>query len=60
MIVELRSARQRKDDACLQNSTGKECQEAEAQYDLMLLEYRNYLGGVPAECRSGLPDPIAI
>jgi hypothetical protein len=60
LIAQLRSARQRKDNACLQNSTGKECQDAEQQYNMMLIEYRNYLGGVPAECRGGLPDPIAI
>ena len=60
VIVELRSARQEKDDACLRNPTGRECQEAEAHYDLMLNEYRNFLGGVPAECQTALPDPIAI
>ena len=60
VIVQLRSARLRKNDICLQNPTGKECQEAEAHYDLMLNEYRNLLGGVPTECRTALPDPIAI
>src|SRR6267143_2494464 len=60
VIVQLRSARLRKNDICLQNPTGKECQEAEAHYDLMLNEYRNFLGGVPTECRTSLPHPIAI
>jgi hypothetical protein len=60
VIVQLRSARLSKNDICLQNPTGKECQEAEAHYDLMLNEYRNLLGGVPTECRTELPDPIAI
>jgi hypothetical protein len=60
VIVQLRSARLRKNDICLQNPTGKECQEAETHYDLMLNEYRNFLGGVPTECRTALPDPIAI
>jgi hypothetical protein len=60
VIAELRSARQQKDEACLQNPTGKECQAAEASYDLTLNEYRNFLGGVPIECRTVLPDPIAI
>jgi hypothetical protein len=60
VIVELRSARQRKDEVCLQNPTGRECQEAEAHYNLTLNEYRNFLGGVPSECRTALPDPIAI
>jgi len=59
VIVQLRSARLRKNDICLQNPTGKECQEAEAHYDLMLNEYRNLLSGVPTECRTALPDPIA-
>jgi hypothetical protein len=60
VIVQLRSARLRKNDICLQNPTGKGCQEAEAHYALMLNEYRNLLGGVPTECRTALPDPIAI
>jgi hypothetical protein len=60
VIVQLRSARLGKNDICLQNPTGKECQEADAHYDLMLNEYRNFLGGVPTECRTALPDPIAI
>jgi len=60
IIVELRSARQGKDEACLHNPIGKECREAEADYDLRLNEYRNFLGGMPTECRTALPDPIAI
>jgi hypothetical protein len=60
IIAELRSARQRKDEVCLQNPTGRECQEADAHYNLTLNEYRNFLGGVPSECRTALPDPIAI
>jgi hypothetical protein len=58
-IVELRSARLRKSDVCTQNPTGRDCQEAEGRYDLMLNEYRTFLGGVPMECRTA-PDPIAI
>src|SRR5579859_2088025 len=60
VILELRSARLQKDDVCLRNPTGQECQQAEAHYDLLLNEYRNFLGGVPTECRTTLPDPIAI
>jgi len=60
VIVELRSARLNKNDACLRNPTGRECHEAEAHYNLMLTEYQNFLGGVPTECRTSLPDPIAI
>jgi len=60
VIVELRSARQRKDDACLRNPTGNGCRQAEADYDLLLTEYRSFLGGVPIECQASLPDPIAI
>ena len=60
VIVELRSARQAKDDACLKNPTGDECRQAEAEYDLLLTEYRNFLAGVPIECQASLPDPIAI
>jgi len=52
---ELRSARLRKNDICLQNPPGKECQEAEAHYDLMLNEYRNLLGW----CAYGMPDGAA-
>jgi hypothetical protein len=60
VIVQLRSARLHKNDVCMQNPAGTECQEAEAYYDLMLNEYRNFLGGVPMECQTALPDPIAI
>jgi hypothetical protein len=54
----LRMARQDKDDACLKNQTGQECQIAESTYGMRLLEYRNFLGSVPAGCT--LPDPISI
>jgi len=60
VIVELRSARQEKDQVCLQNPNGQECQAAEAHYSLTLNEYRNFLGSVPTECQTELPDPIAI
>jgi len=60
IIVRLRSARQEKDEACLQNPAGKECQIAEADYDLTLSEYRSFLGGVRTESQKTLPDPIAI
>jgi len=60
IIVRLRSARQNRDSACLQNPTGKECQAAETNYNMTLSEYRNVLGGVPIECQRSLPDPMAI
>jgi hypothetical protein len=58
--LELRSARQQRDEVCLRNPTGKECQQADAHYNLVLTEYRSFLGGVPTECQTALPDPIAI
>jgi len=57
-IQRLRMARQDKDSACLKNPTGDECQSAEATYQMRMLEYRNYLGGVATQC--SLPDPISI
>jgi hypothetical protein len=60
VISRLRMARQDRDTACRQNSTGQKCQEAEADYDLTLNEYRSFLGGVPIGCMAELPDPIAI
>jgi hypothetical protein len=60
IIVRVRSARQTRDEICLKNSTGKECLAAEADYDLIIAEYRNFLAGVPLGCEAGLPDPIAI
>ncbi len=60
VIERLRSARQSRDDVCRKIPAGQECQMADADYSLMLNEYRNFLGGVPAECRATLPDPIAI
>jgi hypothetical protein len=58
LIMELRSARQKKDDVCRQNPNTLECLQAESSYDLSLNEYRNFLGGVPSGCT--LPDPISI
>jgi len=60
VIERLRGARQSRNGVCRKNPTGQECQTADADYSLMLNEYRNFLGGVPAECRATLPDPIAI
>jgi hypothetical protein len=60
IIMELRNARSNKDEVCRKNPTGLECQQAEAQYNLTFTEYENFLGGVPMECRTTLPDPIAI
>ncbi len=60
IIMELRSARLHKDDICRQNPTGMECQQAEAHYNLEFVEYQTFLAGVPTECRTALPDPIAI
>jgi hypothetical protein len=57
-IVLLRNARQDKDDACLRNPNGQECQDAEMNYNIRLNEYQSILGGVPTEC--GLPNPFAI
>jgi len=58
LIMELRNARQKKDEACRQDPSSQECQIAEAHYSLTFTEYQGYLAGVPAQC--GLPDPIAI
>jgi hypothetical protein len=60
IIMELRNARSNKDEVCRKNPTGLECQQAEAHYNLTFTEYENFLGGVPMECRTTLPDPIAI
>jgi hypothetical protein len=59
-IVQLRSARQKKDEACLGTPTAQGCQEAETHYNVTLNEYRSVLGGVPLECQTMLPDPTAI
>jgi len=59
-IMMLRNARQERDDVCRQNPTSRECQEAEAAYDLRIHEYRSFLGGMPTECRTGLPDPAGV
>ena len=60
VILRLSAARSRKNAACGQNATGKQCRETEAQYNLTLVEYQAFLGGVPSECRIELPDPFAI
>ena len=57
-ILLLRNARQDKDQACMKDPTGTECQEAQSSYDLRLNEYRNFIAGAPTQC--GLPDPISI
>jgi hypothetical protein len=60
IIERVRSARQSKEEICMKNPHGIECQQAELDYDLILGEYRNFLAGVPMGCEAGLPDPIAI
>ena len=60
IIERVRNARQSKDEICLKNRNGIECQQAELDYDLTLGEYRNFLAGVPLGCEAGLPDPIVI
>jgi hypothetical protein len=60
VIMRLRNARIEKDDACRQDPYGMRCQGAEASYSSLLNEYRNFLGGVPVECRTTIPDPISI
>jgi hypothetical protein len=59
-ILELRSARLRKNDACRIDPRGQECLQAEGHYSTVLSEYRTFLAGVPTECRGQLPDPSAI
>jgi chemotaxis protein histidine kinase CheA len=59
-IMELRSARQNKDQACMKDPTSRECSQAESDYDMSLTEYQSYLAGVPIRCQSMLPSPIAI
>jgi hypothetical protein len=59
-IVELRSSRQERDQACLKDPASRECIEADADYDIHMSIYRNYLASVPIGCQSTLPDPIAI
>jgi hypothetical protein len=60
VIMRLRTARIEKDDACRQDPYGLPCQQAEASYSSLLNEYRNFLGSVPIECRTTIPDPISI
>jgi hypothetical protein len=59
-IVELRSSRQERDQACLKDPASRECIEADADYDIHMSIYRNYIASVPIGCQSMLPDPIAI
>ena len=60
LTLGVRSARQRRDDVCRQNPQSQECQEAESSYNLELERYRSFLAGVPANCRTTLPDPISL
>jgi len=59
-IIELRSARQNRDEACRQDPTGTACQQADSQYQMAIAEYENLLGGVASECRGELPDPYSL
>jgi hypothetical protein len=59
-IVELRSARQNRDEACRQDPSGTACQQADSQYQMAIAEYENLLGGVASECRGQLPDPYSL
>jgi DNA polymerase III gamma/tau subunit len=57
-IVELRSAHQKRDEACFKDPTSRECIQADGDYNIRMSVYRNYLGSVPIGCQ--LPDPITI
>jgi hypothetical protein len=57
-IVELRSAHQKRDEACYKDPTSRECIQADGDYNIRMSVYRNYLGSVPIGCQ--LPDPITI
>jgi chemotaxis protein histidine kinase CheA len=59
VIGRLRIAREQW-DVCRQNTQGQECQQEKAKYGAVFGEYQGLLGGVPAQCRIGLPDPSAI
>ena len=60
LILELRSARQQRDEACRQDPMGLPCQQAQGHYSIAESEYRNFLAGVPAECRGTLSDPSSL
>jgi hypothetical protein len=60
LILELRSARQQKDQVCQQAPQSMQCQQAESSYSGALQRYQMWLAGAPTQCRSGLPDPISI
>jgi hypothetical protein len=59
-ISGLRSARQQRDEACRQDSSGALCTQMEGHYQIARSEYENLLGGVAAECRAALPDPDSL
>lgn len=60
LITELRSAHQKRDDACRQDPGALACTEATNRYATILSEYQNLLGGVAPECRTQVPDPSTI
>ena len=60
LTLELRSARQERDRVCMKDPGSIQCQQAEMSYSGALQRYQMFLAGVPAQCRSGLPDPISL
>ena len=58
LIVELRSLRQKRDEACQQDPGGPPCLELSGSYSTTKGEYLNLWTAAPSECRvTVLPDP---
>ncbi len=60
LIVELRSARRQKDEACQQDPAGSVCQQADGHYHVALSEYQGAWASAPATCRTTLPVPDSL
>lgn len=59
-VPDVRSARQRRDEACRQNPSGTDCAESDGRYQATLNEYRNIWASAPIGCQSMLPLPDTL
>jgi len=60
LIMELRSARRQRDEACQQDPSSASCQQLDGHYHVTLSEYQNAWAGAPVNCRATLPVPDSL
>ncbi|HTS34493.1 MAG TPA: hypothetical protein VMH04_02410 [Candidatus Solibacter sp.] len=59
-VAQLRGLRSQMDQACAQNSSSQDCEDAQANFRQTMLLYRSLWDGARSECRATLADPASF